>query len=321
MDNISARISAVLIAGLMVFVPPPQDDSGVGKTVDLGTHRLHYYSAGQGEICVVLDVGIGESYKDWLPLLENISSRIRMVCYDRAGYGESERGPFPRNADRAADELERLLKKANIRGPYLLVGHSLGAMNLQVFAHKNREGIKGMLLLDPPPLDWLTGKEFPGLKEMAEEQTRIFEKTAESILSEGTEGRKKQADFFLTLASEHREMFSSSPASLRAISSFEDIPMIVIASGKSNPAFGEEAARFQLFWNGQCKKLAGKSSRGKYWLASRSTHHIHRDDPQLVLKAIYELAGMKGMTAGDDFFENASDDPDYFFFMTQNKLD
>ncbi len=281
------------MGGLISLSGISQGDTQANGMVDLGTHRLHFYAAGSGPVCIVLDVGIGESYLDWLPLLDEISPEIRIFCYDRAGYGESEMGPLPRSAVRAAAELETLLDRADVQGPYLLVGHSLGALNLQIFAHRNREKTKGMLLLDPPPLDWIGGKEFPELKKMAEEQTKTFEKAAESVSSTEAEEQKKREQFFHTLASEHREMFSSNPESLRAISSFGDLPLIVIASGIPNPAFGRDAAGFQRFWNDQCKSLAGKSSRGKYWLASESRHHIHRDDPEMVLEAIRDLISAK----------------------------
>jgi hypothetical protein len=101
--------------------------------------------------------------------------------------------------------------------------------------------------------------------------------------------QKKQANFFLTLASEHGEMFLSSSKQVAAIKSFKDLPLIVIASGKPNPAFGDDAVIFQEFWNDQCNQLAKKSSEGKYLLSAESSHHIHRDNPEIVLTAINEL--------------------------------
>ena len=266
-----------------------QNTSVIENSINIGTHRLHFYSKGSGSPTIVLDVGMGESYKDWLPLLDRISQKKLIFCYDRAGYGQSEMGPFPRNCDTAADELQKLLDKANIKGSYILVGHSLGAINLQIFAHKNIENITGMLLLDPPPLDWISGKGFPELTRMAEKQTKVFEETAESMKNSDNSEQQKQANFFLTLASEHGEMFLSSSKQLASITSFKDIPLIVIASGEPNPAFGDDAVLFQKFWNDQCKQLAERSSKGKYLLSAESSHHIHRDDQDIVLMAINEL--------------------------------
>jgi hypothetical protein len=52
---------------------------------------------------------------------------------------------------------------------------------------------------------------------------------------------------------------------------------------------GENAEAFQKFWNDQCKELSSKSKNGKYILAAESSHHIQRDDPEIVLKSINEL--------------------------------
>ena len=84
-------------------------------------------------------------------------------------------------------------------------------------------------------------------------------------------------------------MFSSSVHQWASIKSFKDIPLRVIASGKPNPVFGADSTVFQKFWNEQCEKLATKSSHGKYILALESSHHIHRDNPAIVLNAINEL--------------------------------
>jgi hypothetical protein len=145
------------------------------------------------------------------------------------------------------------------------------------------------LLLDPPPLDWILGKGFPDLSTMAQQQTNSFKETANRLKNSNNNEAKRQVSFFTTLASEHEEMFLSSVAQVSKINSFNNIPLIVIASGKSNPVFGNNAETFQNFLNQQCEELANKSTNGKYILARESSHHIHRDNPDLVLKVIDNL--------------------------------
>ena len=266
-----------------------QDNSIREDNIQIGSHQMHYYRVGSGSPTIVLDVGIGETYRDWLPFLEKIANKTQIFCYDRSGYGQSEMGTLPRDSKTEADELKALLEKANIKGPYILVGHSLGALNLQIFASRNKSEIAGILLIDPPPLDWILGKGFPKMTELAEQTTRNFESLFENIRNSENESDRQKADFFKTLASEHREMFSNSGKQGAAITSFGDIPLIVIASGKANPQMGEDAEKFQRFWNDQCEKLSLKSKNGKYVLAAESSHHIYSDDPDIVLKAINEL--------------------------------
>ena len=274
---------------LLSFNASAQDNSIREDCININSHQLHYYFFGKGSMTIVLDVGLGDTYRDWLPLLEKLSNKAQIFCYDRAGYGQSEIDSLPRNCERAADDLQKLLEKANIQGPYLLIGHSLGAANLQVFASENKNNIAGLILLDPPPLDWLLGKGFPNLTKLAEQTTNQFRNLSEMMKNSDDEGEKNKAKYFRSLASEHEEMFSTSGEQIAAISSFEDIPLIVIASGKSNPAMGDDAESFQKFWNDQCKRLAEKSSMGKYILAPESGHLIHIDEPKAILNAINNL--------------------------------
>lgn len=51
----------------------------------------------------------------------------------------------------------------------------------------------------------------------------------------------QKADFFKTLASEHGEMFSACAKEGEAITSFGDVPLIVIASGRANPEMDKDA--------------------------------------------------------------------------------
>ena len=46
----------------------------------------------------------------------------------------SEPGPKPRTAAEMVDDLDRLLSKAGISGPYVVVGHSYGGLLMRLFA-------------------------------------------------------------------------------------------------------------------------------------------------------------------------------------------
>jgi len=259
------------------------------KNILIGSHSLHIFSKGNGKVAVILDVGIGESFRDWLPILGNVSKVARVVAYDRAGYGASEKGPLPRDGKRLAEELKKLLAEAKIEAPYLLVGHSLGAVNLQIFADNYQNDIAGIVLLDPPPIDWIFGNKFPRLKNMAQTETKRMLQLAKTLKDSKREEDRQRANFFLTLASEHEQMFLVSAREISQIKSFNHIPLVVIASGKPNARFGEDAEEFQRFWNKQCQKLALKSTKGVYISARECSHHIHLDNPDLVLKTILEL--------------------------------
>src|SRR5215213_11967634 len=62
--------------------------------------------------------------------------------------GWSEMGPEPRDAKQITGELHTLLKGAGIKGPYVLVGHSLGGLSMQTYAHRYPDEVAGVVLVD-----------------------------------------------------------------------------------------------------------------------------------------------------------------------------
>jgi pimeloyl-ACP methyl ester carboxylesterase len=98
---------------------------------------------------VVIDAGWGDSSGAWSSWVQPSVARTTRVCtYDRAGMGYSEPGPLPRTAQRFAEELHTLLSGADIPGPYVLVGHSLGGLPVRVFAHEHAAEVAGVVLIE-----------------------------------------------------------------------------------------------------------------------------------------------------------------------------
>ena len=268
----------------------PPDSVSIDRQVDIGTHSLYVHAVGKGTPVVVIDVGVGESYENWQPIQDALARVTRVFAYDRAGYGQSEVGPMPRHAKQEARELRLLLEKAGVKGPYLLVGHSLGGLNMQVFAAEYPDDVAGMVLLDPPPLRWIMGGEaFPELTDLFEKQTQELSTTAQAMSQSADPQEKAKAVFLKAVASEHEELFGETARQVAAIGSFGDLPLTVIASGSPNPLFGPTAEKYQRFWIEESRKLAGKSTRGKFALIEESGHQLHKDAPDKVLEAIRQM--------------------------------
>lgn len=101
---------------------PPQ-----GELVDIGGFRLHINCMGQGTPTVVMDAGAGAPSITWGLVPSEIAKFTRVCIYDRAGFGWSDPNlRVPRTSQQSVDELYALLTKAEIKPPYILVGHSLG---------------------------------------------------------------------------------------------------------------------------------------------------------------------------------------------------
>ncbi len=95
-----------------------------------------------------MDAGLGGTVLDWQPVQPALARTTRTCSYDRGGKGWSDPGRQPRTSREMATELGRALRAAHLQGPYVLVGHSLGGTNLQVFASEHGNETAGMVLVD-----------------------------------------------------------------------------------------------------------------------------------------------------------------------------
>jgi len=124
-----------------------------GRLVGIGGYGLHLNCSGTGSPTVVLESGIGDVAVEWALVQPGIAKLSRVCSYDRAGYGGSDSGPFPRTSRQIADELHALLHNAGEPAPYVLVGHSFGGYNVRVFAGEYPEDVAGLILVDSPQED------------------------------------------------------------------------------------------------------------------------------------------------------------------------
>lgn len=271
-----------------------ESESETDTMVDLGTHSLHIRCVGRGRPAIVIDTGHGDVAAKWHEVQDQLAAKSRVCTYDRAGYGRSEPGPLPRHSRQAASELKRLLEKGGVEGPYVLVGHSLGGLNAQVFAGAYPELVAGLVLVDPPPLGFIapTGSQepaFPGLRQMAVDQAAELSATAQRAQASTDPAAKGQADYLAAIASELTMFLSESAEQAAGIESFGDLPLTVVAAGRPNPAFGEQAEAFQQFWIEQSRGLAHKSTDGAFVLAAESSHQVHEDAPEQVVEAVLQV--------------------------------
>lgn len=133
---------------------PIADDRAFARPntlVDIGGRKLNLFCAGAGSPTVILEAGLAEDSTAWARAQPSMARFTRVCSYDRAGAYFSDPGPMPRSASAITDDLRALLKEAHIAPPYVLVGHELGGLYMQLFASRFFEDIAGMVLIDPLP--------------------------------------------------------------------------------------------------------------------------------------------------------------------------
>ena len=68
---------------------------------------------------MILEGGLGVYSGTWFAVMPMVARVTRVCRFDRAGLGQSERGPLPRTSKRMVTELHTLLRKGGIDGPYV----------------------------------------------------------------------------------------------------------------------------------------------------------------------------------------------------------
>ncbi len=72
----------------------------------------------------------------------------RCFFYDREGIGKRDNSHKPKHSWQIVDNLRNLLKSADIKPPYILVGHSFGGVNVRLYASRYPEEVTGLILID-----------------------------------------------------------------------------------------------------------------------------------------------------------------------------
>jgi pimeloyl-ACP methyl ester carboxylesterase len=119
-----------------------------GEFVEVGGQRWHVNATGSGSPTVVLEAGSSAHSGVWEHVQAELEQQVRVVSYDRAGLGFSEPKSGVRDARTIARELQELLAELGEPGPYVLVGHSYGALFVSAFAELYPSQVAGLVLVD-----------------------------------------------------------------------------------------------------------------------------------------------------------------------------
>ena len=121
-----------------------------GGLVEVGDHQLHIHCTGAGSPAVVLEASASAISASWGWIQPELARHTRVCSYDRSGLGWSETGDRPFDPRLVPEELRALLQAADVTGPYVLAGHSLGTAFVRMYAARYPGDVAGLVLIDPP---------------------------------------------------------------------------------------------------------------------------------------------------------------------------
>jgi pimeloyl-ACP methyl ester carboxylesterase len=279
-----------------------------GQLTNVGEYNLHIYCTGEGSPTVILEAGLNDFFVSWSKIQLEVAKVTRVCSYDRAGLGWSEMSPHPRTSEVMVEELHTLLRNTGIEGPFILVGHSFGGINMRLFARQYPDEVIGIVLVDSAHEQQV--ERLPFLKDAADEivgQFRAFSVMSTfglmalspaAIPNRGfPEEAYKQyqvvlatTDYFDGVIAESTAFFSRT--SLLKPAGLGDLPLIVLSHGVPDTISSmnsAEQSQFEQVWLEMQIELAGLSSNSKQIIAEKSGHYIQLDQPELVVESVLEL--------------------------------
>lgn len=204
----------------------PEQVKFEGK-VDIGGRSLYLNCQGKGFPTIVFDAGMLGTGSFMLNSFDIAYPKDTRVCvYDRPNVyaGGSDRIARLRTSQDVVDDLWALLTKAGLKPPYVLIGFSLGGLNLTHFAAQHQTDVAGLILLDPLP---------PGTFE---EWVRLVNTQPRSGVAQAVCGAASGIGYCqmteLSHAMDENIDMAASTAAMEMLKPLANIPVTMIASSR-----------------------------------------------------------------------------------------
>jgi pimeloyl-ACP methyl ester carboxylesterase len=248
----AAQISQVEKPGILARIAE-------GKTI-------HIKCMGTGSPTVILTAGLGDS--EWQKVQPQVA-RVTKVCFwDRYGSGFSSKGTGRETVAETTADLIAALKVARVRGPFVAVGHSLGAFESLLLKDRAPDAVVGMVLVDP---------SIPDQDDRLKKAAHMPPLSGKALLD--------------PLAISLKQVVNPKR-------NYGDMPIIVLTSTKvpelppGTPDAVSARATFAAMdaeMHRGHAELAALSSRGVQRRVPDSGHYIQLDQPNAVIGAIEEV--------------------------------
>jgi pimeloyl-ACP methyl ester carboxylesterase len=146
--------------------PLPRTDPAVAQlgagfssaTVQVNGTTLYYVRGGSGPVVILLH-GFPEDWYAYHKLMPQLARKFTVVAVDLPGIGGSTGTPGGYSAADMADDVHQLQAQLHLQHVYV-VGHDIGGMVAYAFVRRNRDAVRGAMILDVPLPGLAPWKEF-----------------------------------------------------------------------------------------------------------------------------------------------------------------
>ena len=264
------------------FKPP-------GRFINIGFQTMYVDCLGENKPTIIVDVGIAASSASWYKIAKELSKNTRICLYDRAGYGWSDSGRGERTTATIVHELKLLVKRAEIPGPYIIVGHSFGGFTARYFAAKFPEDVAGLVLVDsshPEQIYRLSALDNQGKKPLitgrdanAPADFSEFERKWYFLNSSRKATFAQMAEL---------KYFKQSAYQVKHSGRLKDIPIAVLSRGIAQlPELN--GVSLENEWLDMQKDLLNLSKNSWHSIILNSGHNIYEEAPAKIIENILEV--------------------------------
>jgi pimeloyl-ACP methyl ester carboxylesterase len=274
-----------------------------GDMIDVDGRRLHLVCTGPetGEATYVLEAGVASFAAVWQRVQKGLAVDARVCAYDRAGLGASDPAADEFTPERVRRDLKAALDTAGEKGPFVLVGHSLGGVFARAFAAAWPDSVAALVLVDPTHED-----QHDHFDEAANGYFEKFRRMMRFMPLAARLGvlhiRNPVAGTVLALDGKAREralLYRQSPGNLAAASAelaawdaiMDDIrrsppppsiPTLVVSAG----AVPGRSATMKETVFGLHRRLAGRATAGRHVVIDGADHFSLLTDPEIAARLV-----------------------------------
>jgi pimeloyl-ACP methyl ester carboxylesterase len=253
---------------ILAFAPQNVTSQSIDTLIDVGGYHLHFKIIKGNGIPILFESGAGNDASVWDQILGPIAAKTSatLICYDRAGFGQSEIDTNRHTIVNGVEALEIGLRTLGYNGNILLVAHSYGGFYAHLFASRNSGKVNAALLIDANQVGYFTDDYIRN-----------------SILPVKEEIEKVKKDYwglYFIYADFHQTINL-----MRKIDFPSLIPVIDIVSDKTPCENSYDSLRWKL----SHRQFVDSSPNRKGIIANGCGHYIFQENPELVIDEIVKL--------------------------------